>query len=318
MSRGARLALGGLAGLLALAGSASARRSPQAEHAPLRAVVLGVAQDGGVPHIGCQQELCVSARADPSRRQRVAALGLIDEAADRRFLIDATPDVGLQLEALNQGRPSVDRARPVDGILLTHAHIGHYTGLMYLGREALGAQRVPVYATPRMAGFLRGNGPWSQLVALEQIEIRELSPGQPLQLSPGLRVTPRLVPHRGEWSDVVGFRVEGRQRTLLYVPDIDAWEAWDEPLEAAVAGVDVALLDGTFEDAAELPGRSREDIPHPLVRATAARLMAARLAERTIFIHLNHTNRLLWDARARAGLETQGFRIAHEGLELPL
>lgn len=144
----------------------------------VRVVVLGVAQDGGMPHIGCTQEACRTARHDPSRRERVASIGLVDDLTGARFLVDATPDFASQLESLNANRPNVDRARPVDGILLTHAHIGHYTGLMYLGREALGARGVVVYASPRMAHFLTTNGPWSQLVALHNIELREIVEGE--------------------------------------------------------------------------------------------------------------------------------------------
>ncbi len=277
----------------------------------VRVVVLGIAQDGGVPHIGCQQELCVRARADCRRRQRVASLGLVDDASGARFLIDATPDLPLQLEAL-RGTPA-DRRRPLDGILLTHAHIGHYTGLMYLGREALGAQAVPVYATPRMAAFLRSSGPWSLLVSQGHIDLREIEPGRPLALTPRLTVTPMLVPHRDELSDTVGFLVRGPARSLLYIPDIDKWEKWDRRIEDEVAGADLALLDATFYDAGEIPGRSQRDIPHPLVPETMERLSAPALARRVLFVHLNHTNRLLWDAGARRGLERRGFRVAREG-----
>jgi len=277
----------------------------------VRAVVLGIAQDGGVPHIGCQQELCVRARADCRRRQRVASVGLVDDASGQRFLIDATPDLPLQLDAL-PGRPK-DRRRPLDGILLTHAHVGHYGGLMYLGREALGADRVPVYATPRMAGFLRGNGPWSLLVSQGHVELRELEPGKALALTPRLTVTALTVPHRDELSDTVGFRVQGPTRALLYIPDIDKWEKWDRRLEDEVAGADLALLDATFYDAGEIPGRSQRDIPHPLVPETMERLSAPALARRVLFIHLNHTNRLLWDAGARRALERRGFRVARQG-----
>jgi pyrroloquinoline quinone biosynthesis protein B len=284
---------------------------------PVRAVVLGIAQDGGVPHIGCRQELCGAARKDPARRIRVASLGLVDDEAVKRFLIDATPDFVAQLEALNDGREA-ERARPVDGILLTHAHIGHYTGLMYLGREALGARAVPVYATPRMARFLRENGPWSQLVTLGNIELREIEPGREIALTPDLRVTPVLVAHRDEYSDTVGFRVRGPSRSLLYIPDIDKWEKWDRDLAAELRSADRALLDGTFEDASEIPGRSMAEIPHPLVSETAARVVAAGLAERVLFVHLNHTNRLLWDEPARRALEARGLRVAREGEELPL
>ena len=86
----------------------------------------------------------------PTRRQRVASVGLVD-ADGSRFLIDATPDIASQIESLWGNDSPPDRQRPVEGILLTHAHVGHYAGLMYLGREALGARRIPVYATPRMA-----------------------------------------------------------------------------------------------------------------------------------------------------------------------
>src|SRR5262245_34858639 len=235
------------------------------------AVVLGIAQDGGVPHIGCPQELCVAARKDPRLRRRVASLGLVD--GGQRFLIDATPDLPSQLDSLTGGSLP-DRRHPLDGILLTHAHIGHYTGLMYLGREALDTRGVPVYATRRLARFLRENGPWSQLVALRNIELKEIEPGQELALTPRLKVTALSVPHRDELSDTVGFRVRGPSRGLLYIPDIDKWERWDHKLEDEVGKVDVALLDGTFEDAGEIPGRTIADIPHPLVGETAARLAA--------------------------------------------
>jgi pyrroloquinoline quinone biosynthesis protein B len=277
----------------------------------VRVVVLGIAQDGGVPHIGCMQELCVRARREPSRRQRVSSVGIVDDASGARFLIDATPDLPAQIEAL----PGVakDRRRPVDGILLTHAHIGHYTGLMYLGREALGAGAVPVYATPRMAAFLRGNGPWSLLVTQGHIDLREIAPGQTLELTPRLKVTALTVPHRDELSDTVGFRVQGPARTLLYIPDIDKWEKWDRRLEDEVASADLAWLDATFYEAAEIPGRAIADIPHPLVPETMRRLSAPALARRVLFIHLNHTNRLLWDQAARRALERRGFRVAREG-----
>jgi pyrroloquinoline quinone biosynthesis protein B len=287
-------------------------RPTVSEPAPARAVVLGIAQDGGVPHIGCRQPLCVSARRDPALRQRVACLGLIDEASGQRFLIDATPDLASQIDSLNEGRVVPDPRRPVDGILLTHAHVGHYAGLMYLGREALGADRIPVLATPRMARFLRDNAPWKQLVALAQIEVRDILPGHEVAMG-HFRVTPVLVPHRDEMSDTVGFRVRGPSRSLLYIPDIDKWERWDRKIADEVAGVDLALLDGTFQDAAEVPGRNLAEIPHPLVGETMRLLAAPALRVRVHFIHLNHSNALLWDPQARRGAFARGFHVARDG-----
>ena len=42
--------------------------------------------------------------------------------------------------------------------------MGHYSGLMHLGREAANTSKVPVYAMPRMLEFLAKNGPWNQLL----------------------------------------------------------------------------------------------------------------------------------------------------------
>ncbi len=280
----------------------------------VRALVLGIAQDGGVPHIGCRQELCVEARHDLKRRQRVASLGLIDDEAEKRFLIDATPDLPSQLETLIGDKPW--KRPPLDGILLTHAHVGHYTGLLYLGGEALGASGVPVYATPKMAAYLRENGPWSQLVKLGNIDLKTIQPGEEVALTPKLRVTAVPVPHRDELSDTVGFRIRGPRRVLLYIPDVDKWERAKRPLVHELEGVDVALLDGTFSDASELKGRSMAEVPHPLVGETAALLPKDRLKTRVLFIHLNHTNKLLWDVEAKQRLRDLGFDVARDGEEI--
>jgi pyrroloquinoline quinone biosynthesis protein B len=275
------------------------------------AIVLGIVQDGGLPHAGCTQAACVAARRDPALRQSVAALGLMDPAAGKRFLIDATPDFPEQMERLG-GLP--------DAILLTHAHIGHYLGLAQLGREVLNARRVPVYATPAMARFLRENRPWSRLVALENIEVREIEPGRPFALSPSLEVTAIRVPHRDEDSDTVAFLVRGPGRKVLWLPDIDKWEKWDRRLVDLLSDPTLtAFVDGTFLAADEIPGRTLADIPHPLVPETLALLAAAPAARgRVFFVHLNHTNALLWDADARRAVEAAGFGVARPGQVLPL
>jgi pyrroloquinoline quinone biosynthesis protein B len=277
----------------------------------LEAVVLGVAQDGGVPHAGCRQALCVEARRDPARRVLVASLGLIDREAGKRFLVDATPDFAAQMERLG-GRP--------DGILLTHAHVGHYLGLAQLGREVLGARGVPVFCTPSMARFLRENRPWSRLVSQGNIAIREIEPGVEVALTPGLRVTAIPVPHRDEDSDTVAFLFRGPDRKVLWLPDIDKWEKWDRRLEELLADATLtAFVDGTFFSADEIPGRSIADIPHPLVPETMERVSRViNVRGRVFFVHLNHTNRLLWEAGAAEDLARKGFGVAREGQTVPL
>ncbi|MGE0455144.1 MAG: MBL fold metallo-hydrolase [Vicinamibacteria bacterium] len=308
-----------LAGALMALALSSALGSALGDGPGTRAIVLGVAQDGGMPHIGCRQEPCLRARREPALRQRVACLGLVDGESGERFLVDATPDFASQLESLVELAPArpAPRERPLDGILLTHAHVGHYLGLAQLGREALGARGVPVFATPRMTRFLRENAPWSQLVSLGQITLREIEAGQEVALTPRLRVTALRVPHRDELSDTVGFLVKGPSRSLLYVPDIDKWERWERSLAGEVSRVDHALLDATFLDAAEVPGRSLDEIPHPLVPETLRLLsVVPGLLERTLLTHLNHTNALFWDEARRRALAPA--RVALDGQELPL
>ena len=286
---------------LALAGSA---RTPGVE-----AVVLGIAQDGGAPHLGCRQKLCVQARRDPSKRRSVASLGLLDGASGKRFLIDATPDFESQVSRLG-GLP--------DGILLTHAHIGHYLGLAQLGREVANAKEIPVYCTASMARFLRENRPWSRLVESKNIAIHEIEPDKEFALTDSLRATAITVPHRDEDSDTVAYRVAGPARRLLWLPDIDKWEKWDRRIESVLETVDAAFLDGTFFSADEIPGRSIADIPHPLVPETVALLSTGQRRAKVFFVHLNHTNRLLWDETAIRRLSKKGFGVAREGQRIPL
>ncbi len=244
-------------------------------------VVLGIAQDAGIPQLGCTQALCTSIREGKRAPERVSSIGVVNRALNKAYLFDATPDMPSQIHSLTGGRLP-------DGIFLTHAHIGHYTGLMYLGREAISAKSVPVYGTRRMQGFLAGNGPWSQLVTLKNIDPREIVPGTPLELDGGLRVTALSVPHRDEFSDTVGYLIAGPNKKVLFIPDIDQWQKWSRNIRTLAEQVDILLLDGTFASAAEIPGRSIADIPHPLMPATRELLKGTR-AE-LWFIHLNHTN----------------------------
>jgi pyrroloquinoline quinone biosynthesis protein B len=260
-------------------------------------VVLGIAQDGGYPQAGCTRDDCIAAWRDPSLRRLVASLGIVDPISGERWIIDATPDFPEQLHRLNQLAPS----KTLPSILLTHAHIGHYTGLMHLGREVLGAHSVAVYAMPRMRAFLETNGPWDQLVRLHNVELRTLE--ATTRLNERITVEPLVVPHRDEYSETVGFIVRGPGRAILWLPDIDKWEKWSTPLESVLARVDVAYVDGTFHDASELPGRDLSEIPHPLMIETLARLDAASRAK-VRFIHLNQSNP--WIQGRHEGVAVEG------------
>jgi pyrroloquinoline quinone biosynthesis protein B len=279
-------------------------------------VVLGVGQDGGVPQAGDPRP---ERWADPAVRRRVVSIGLVAPASARRWLFEATPDLPAQLAELDRIAPVPGPAPRLAGIFLTHAHIGHYLGLAFLGHEAIGARGVPIHVMPRMASFLEENGPWDQLVRYGNVRVERLAAEAALPLGDGLSVTPLLVPHRQEYSEVVAFRIDGPHRSVLFLPDIDSWKAWDEAgtrLEDVLATVDVAYLDATFFADGELPGRDMSGFPHPFVRTTMDRLASLPEDERgkVRFIHLNHTNPALDPASAaRAEIEARGFRVAEEG-----
>jgi pyrroloquinoline quinone biosynthesis protein B len=316
-------AIGGAAtavGFLALAGAPAppAARGGAAPEAPFL-LVLGTAQDGGIPHLGGRAAPDEAARRDPALRRTVASLLLVDPASRRRWLVDASPDLALQLDRAEAVAPlrTVESGRPpiVDGIFLTHAHVGHYLGLAQLGREVYAADCVPVWGSARMREFLAKNAPWDQLVRLRQIELRPLEPGRTVELVAGLSITPLLVPHRDEYTDTFGFEIRGPRRGVLYVPDIDKWERWHERVEERIARVDVALLDATFFGEGELAGRSLAEVPHPFVVESLARFAALAASERRkiVFTHLNHTNpAALAGTPERRAIEAAGLRVAEE------
>jgi pyrroloquinoline quinone biosynthesis protein B len=278
------------------------------------AVVLGSIQDGGLPQAGCYSERCERARLQP---RYVSSLCIADEAAGSVWLVDATPDLARQFDLIpgEAFRRRAASRRPFEGILLTHAHIGHYLGLALLGREGLAIQPTPCYCSARMAGFLAGNGPWSLLVEEGRLDLRVLEPDRPTRLAEGLEVTALPVPHRDEYSDTFGFVFRGARQSLLYLPDIDRWDVWDRKIEEVVETVDVAMLDATFYSAAEVGGREQNQIPHPLVTDTIRRLEPAARAGRTIVLtHLNNSNPVLDEgSREQNRVLDAGFLIARAG-----
>ncbi len=279
--------------------------------------VLGVAQDAGKPQIGNNND---PAWTDPSLQRLATSLALVDYRPENAkwWLFEATPDLKKQLHQLEKLTPTASSPHP-DGVFLTHAHIGHYTGLLMFGHEAMGAENMTVYAMPRMADFLAENGPWSQLVRYHNIILAIMSAGQPEQLATDIVVTPFLVPHRQEFSEVAGFRIDGPNQSALFIPDIDSWEDWDAEetrIEDVIGGVDIAYLDATFFANGEIPGRDMSGFPHPFVSHSMERFASLPAHERNKirFIHMNHTNPLLApNAPERNTVKKNGFHIAEEG-----
>lgn len=274
-------------------------------------IILGTLQDAGSPHIACKKDCCKDLFENPDSLRKVVSLGIVDPQNNKTFLFEATPDITSQAKKLNQFAYSENELP--DGIFLTHAHIGHYTGLMYLGKEATNAQNIPVYAMPRMKQFLETNGPWSQLVNQNNISLQLLEDQKNLRLTSNISVIPFTVPHRDEFSETVGYQIIGPAKKALFIPDIDKWSKWETSIVEAISGVDYAFLDATFYSGEEINTRDISEIPHPFITESMElfnRLPASE-KQKIHFIHFNHTNPVIdTNSKAYKTVIGNGFRIA--------
>ncbi len=274
--------------------------------------VLGTVQDGGSPHIACKKNCCRDLSTQEKTRRKITSFEIFQPESKQSILFEATPDIVSQWAALSF---------PIKGIFITHAHMGHYSGLLHLGREALGSKNIPVFTMPKMRSFIENNAPWSQLVNLKNIQLRTLKNKKPIEPLKNLIVTPISVPHRDEFSETVGYKIKGPNKTVLFVPDIDKWSLWEEDLITLLKEVDFAFIDATFFSRKEINYRSLSEIPHPLVTETITYLKNENISlkNKIYFIHMNHTNPLL-DKNSEASdfILKEGFHIAQIGYQFEL
>ena len=274
--------------------------------------ILGVVQDGGLPHLGSNKLCCENIE----QQRFVTSVMLINNENNESYLFDASPDINKQLNFMG------DRIKKdLKGVFLTHAHIGHYTGLMYFGREALNSKSINVYAMPRMKKFLEQNGPWSQLVSLQNISITEINNNSKLSIDPNIIIQPIEVPHRAEFSETVGYKIYGPNKTVLFIPDIDKWYLWEKSIIEEIKKVDYALIDATFYDSKEVNYRDLSEIPHPFVIESMELFDSIKYKEKNkiYFIHLNHTNPLLdKESDQYKFVIGKGYNVAEEGMKLKL
>ena len=277
--------------------------------------VLGTIQDGGIPHMGCNKVCCLKYFKNNTFRVGVSSLGISNLKNETNYLIDATPNINHQLKALiGTSNPS----EKLNGIFLTHAHMGHYSGLLNFGREAMNSKNIPLYLMPRFYNFIQDNGPWNQLVKLENVMLKRIYDREKITLESNLSITPIQVPHRDEYSETVGFLIEGNTKSALYIPDIDKWEKWNNSIVELIKNVDYAFLDGTFYDEKEVNNRDISEIPHPFIIESLKLFNPLDKSEKNkiYFIHLNHTNPLLnSDSSEYNSVIREGFNVADPNME---
>jgi pyrroloquinoline quinone biosynthesis protein B len=279
--------------------------------------ILGNTQDAGLPHIGCQHPFCED-NFNVYEEHYTTSIAVVNTDLKKYILFEATPDITFQLNNLKKN--IFDEFLLPESIYITHAHIGHYTGLMYFGREALGSKELIVRVLPRMSNFLQNNGPWSQLVDINNIKIKEINFGSSTKELANINITPVKVPHRDEYSETAGYIIKGKNKKALFIPDIDKWEKWDRDLSQLAKEFDFLLIDATFYDSKEI-NRDISEIPHPLVTETIDLLNGLSIENRNkvYFIHMNHTNMMLDpDSELSKLITSKGFNIARLGQKLYL
>ena len=290
-----------------------------AEGTKVELVVLGIAQDAGYPQTSCLKECCDHYHKNEISEKYPCSLALIDREVNKIWIFEASPSYREQWK-MAQDISGFNLKTIPDGIFLSHAHIGHYTGLMQLGHEVMGAKGVKVFAMPRMSKFLNSNGPWDQLIDFGNINIEQIQEEKPIILSQNCKVQAFTVPHRDEYSETVGFKIFGPTKTVLFIPDIDKWSKWEKDIIEEIKSVDFAFIDGTFFNQKELPGRDMSLVPHPFIQKSIQQFSALPISERSKihFIHFNHSNPMIWDSNSRNKVLKKGFKLAEQKQVLAL
>lgn len=259
--------------------------------------VLGNAQDGGVPHLGCDCQVCEKARDDREEIKYASSLLLREENEGDgfRYLVDASPDIRHQV-----------RGNFLDGVFITHGQLGHINGLLSFGIEVFDSSGLTVHCTEETQDFINKNDPYRLLVDRGNIELNTVEDGNSVDIQ-GCKVKFDIIDHHIVTTDTLAFTIEGDEKTLLYM---STFMEWNDQTESLVENADIAIIDGTFWSADEV-GRY-EEIPHPTVEDTIERFEDSDTD--IYFTHINHTNPILReDSDERQELEERGFSIVEQG-----
>jgi pyrroloquinoline quinone biosynthesis protein B len=276
----------------------------------LSVLVLGAGQDGSSPQLGSTKG--VGADRTASCVAVISPLGSV-------VVLDASPDIRQQvLRLMTSDLYPAGREKPFDAIALTHGHMGHYAGLVHLGKESGDSRGTPLLATGKMHTFLKGNQPWKMLYDRGNVSAEIFGLGA-IRIDEQMTIDAITVPHRGEFTDTVALSVRVNDESLfLYLPDIDSWADWRDA-ESAIGSHKSSLVDATFSSVDELPGRSVTDIKHPLVADTIERFSHITTSTHIVLGHINHSNSL---ADPESDIARQavaaGFTIARDDLVIPL
>ncbi|MHA2105763.1 MAG: MBL fold metallo-hydrolase [Candidatus Hodarchaeales archaeon] len=278
--------------------------------------VLGTIQDGGLPQIGC---FCLNCKiAIKSKMKNRFRSSIAIKTKTSVYLVDATPDIEYQyplLMSLTNMDEIPNRNLKLSGIILTHLHTGHYTGLVHLGKESASTRNLPVYMTSENELFIRKNKPYSYLIEREEIKPIQIHFDQKFIEEDNLVITPFEVPHRNEDGDTIGLNIRNSStgKNLIYISDIDYLP---KEIIKKFQTSNVIIFDGSFFSKNEISGQ--ENVPHPPIKSTIE-ILGKNFHSDFYFTHINHTNPVLNSQSDETEFLTKsGYKLASEGLTISL
>lgn len=286
----------------------------------MRLQVLGTAAGGGVPQWNCNCAGCAAARTYPDL-QRLHASVAIQVGVHDWIVVNATPDIGAQIEACAELQPrSGRRQTPVSGVIFTDAELDHTLGLLRL-REATSLQ---VLAAPAVLAALGqelrldhvlGSYAGTTWRALGESPTRfgdvEVSSIAVSDKRPRYAAN---VQSSGPWVSALRITDRATLKTAVYAPCVSVWTA---VLESAANEADCVFLDGTFWDDEEpiragISAKSATEMGHLPISETATRLSKSSATLR-FYTHLNNSNPLIDPAASQHHtLAELGIAVAAE------
>ena len=245
-------------------------------------IILGTAQDGGIPHFMCKCNNCVSSTSETSPRF-ISSIGILGER--KAILIDATSDIAKQFRLFQKHLGEQE----TDGILITHLHMGHYVGLLHFGTEGISSQSFPIYVTKENYLYLLTNKPFSYLFTKKQMEPVVFKPETKIYLDGSTTIHPFEVVHRNEDGNTLGLEItdNNTNKKAIFISDIDKIT---EDVVKRINSADKVIFDGTFYQHSEI--QRQNNVPHPPI-ADTVKAFGKQPENIFYFTHFNHSNPVL-------------------------
>src|SRR5271167_3864085 len=307
----------------------------------VHAVVLGSAAGGGFPQWNSNAPACRRARqGDTGARARSQASLAVSANRQDWFVLNASPDLRLQIEATPQLHPREGlRSSPIAGVVVTGGDVDAIAGLLHL-RER---HRFTVYAPAQVLGVIAAN-PIFGVLAPDCVCQVELPHDRRLDLAgtsgvAGLAVAVFAVPGKvplyletagrdpglSEAGDAVGLEIieTATGKSFFFVP---GYAAMTEQLRTRLASSALVFFDGTLWRDDEMiqlgvGSKTGKRMGHMSMSGEDGTIAAfADLGVgRRICLHINNSNPILLDdSPERHIANAAGWEIAYDGMEVTL